>query len=484
MAIMRNNPRIRVILLFLAAALTAWGGAAAVPACADTSDWIWVTGGTLHKPRLAATATLVDLLPSGKGVLLVGGGNETNVDPINIWLKEFHTLKTCELYRPGQTGLLPWQPSLNQSRVLHTATLLPNTGEVLVVGGLSREANSVDPFGLGIKIWLPGSISTCELFDPKHPDKQWTAIPEIPGDRLAHTATLLPKTGKVLVAGGIQMKLDLTELTKLKIKASVQTLATSELYDPVAKIWSPTANLNHGRALHTATLLPSGKVMVTGGVQLQRSYELDLSKYDPKDWTKWIKTTESAIQTLSSSEIYDPDPTMERWDNATSLTQPRVLHTVTLLPDKGTNQGKLLAAGGQDGFDNNTIIHRSYELYDLKTGKWWTSETDPKKSLPYPSSQHTATLLNAGPNKGKVLLVGGSVDPYGAMIYDPKEDSWSLANDWPAYPRAWHTATLLNDDGWLWVAGGPPNVCELYRPASALLKRLAPERLKTRLRGN
>ncbi len=469
MTIVRINPRIRVILLFLAAALTAWAGAAVAPACADTSDWLWVTGGALNKPRLAATATLVDLLPSGKGILLVGGGNETNIDPANIWLKEFYTLKTCELYRPGQTGPLLWQPSLNQSRALHTATLLPNTGEVLVVGGLSREASYIDFFG--IKIWLPGSISTCELFDPKHPDKKWTPTSDLPGDRFAHTATLLPNTGKLLVAGGLQMKLDLTEfLTKLKVKASVETSASSVLYDPVQKIWSATADLNHSRALHTATLLPSGKVMVTGGVELQRSYELDFSQYDPKDWSKWIKVTEGAIQTLSSAEIYDPDPTMERWDNATSLTQPRVLHTVTLLPDKRTNQGKLLAAGGQDGLDNNTTIHRSYELYDLESGEWWTSESDPKKSLPFPSSQHTASLLTAGPDKGKVLLVGGT-DPYAAVLYDPKKDLWTPADDWPAYPRVWHTATMLND-GSVWVAGGVPNICELYRPVSALLKRL------------
>jgi hypothetical protein len=480
MAIMRNNPRIRVILLFLAAALTVWGGAAAIPACADTSDWIWFTGGYLYKPRLALTATLVDLGPSDKGVLLVGGGNETNIDPNNIWLKQFNTLRYCDLYRLGQKGFLLRQPSLNQSRALHTATLLPNTGEVLVVGGLSKEANPVELFGF--TIWLPGSISTCELFDPKNPDDNWTATGSLSKARLAHTATLLPKTGKLLVAGGIQMKLDMTEFfTKLKIKASVQTLASSELYDPVTKIWSPAANLNHSRALHTATLLPGGKVLVTGGTQLQRNYELDLSKYDPKDWTKWVKITESAIQTLNSSEIYDPDPTMERWDNATSLTQPRVLHTVTLLADKGTNQGKLLAAGGQDGLDNNSTIYRSYELYDPETREW---TCDPKKALPYPSSQHTATLLTGKPDKGKVLLVGGSVDPNGAMIYDPKGDFWTVADDFPAYPRAWHTATVLNNDGWVWVAGGVPNVCELYKPASALLKRLAPERLKARLRGD
>ena len=479
MAITKNNPHIRLILLLLAAALTAWGGPAVVPAYADTSDWIWVTGGTLRQPRLAPTATLVDLPKAGKGVLLVGGGNETNIDPINIWLKEFNTLRTCELYKPNQTGFLYWQPSLKQSRVLHTATLLPKTGKLLVVGGLSKEATPVElPFG--IKIWLPGSISTCELFDPKNPDGNWTNTQHLSGDRLAHTATLLSKTGKLLVAGGIQIQLDMKEFfTKLKIKASVQTLASSELYDPDNGTWSPTAKpLKHSRALHTATLLPGGKVLVTGGIQLQRNYELDLSKYDSKDWTKWVKITESAIQTLNSSEIYDP--AKNSWDNATSLTQPRFLHTATLLPKATADISKVLVAGGQSGYGGNSTIERSCEIYDSKT-KTWTLKPD-REGLLIPSSQHTATLLS----DDRVLLVGGSVDSYASQIYDPEGDFWTLTYDFLWYPRSWHTATELPNHEILVAGGGPSNLCEKYQPpsASALMQRRISGRAKASLPGD
>ena len=60
--------------------------------------------------------------------------------------------------------------------------------------------------------------------------------------------TLLP-SGKVLVTGGF----------------NENSLASAEVYDPVTGTWSPTASMTTVRQGHTATLLPSGKVLVTGG---------------------------------------------------------------------------------------------------------------------------------------------------------------------------------------------------------------------------
>src|SRR5258705_2113445 len=67
--------------------------------------------------------------------------------------------------------------------------------------------------------------------------------------RFLHTATLLPN-GKVLVAGG---------------RGTSGELSSAELYDPASGTWSATGSLNTARSLHTATLLPNGKVLVAGG---------------------------------------------------------------------------------------------------------------------------------------------------------------------------------------------------------------------------
>ena len=77
----------------------------------------------------------------------------------------------------------------------------------------------------------------------------WTATGSLGTARYAHTATLLP-SGKVLVAGGYN---------------NSGSLSSAELYDPATGTWTATGSLGTARDSHTATLLPSGKVLVAGG---------------------------------------------------------------------------------------------------------------------------------------------------------------------------------------------------------------------------
>src|ERR1022692_1426918 len=68
--------------------------------------------------------------------------------------------------------------------------------------------------------------------------------------RWLHTATLLPN-GKVLVAGGGGI--------------NGKSLSSAELYDPGTGTWTATGGVTAERCFHTATLLPNGKVLVAGG---------------------------------------------------------------------------------------------------------------------------------------------------------------------------------------------------------------------------
>lgn len=58
-------------------------------------------------------------------------------------------------------------------------------------------------------------------------------------------------------------------------------LSSTELYDPATGRWTETGSLVTGRDAHTATLLPSGKVLVAGGLSYLSGAEL----YDPTTGT-------------------------------------------------------------------------------------------------------------------------------------------------------------------------------------------------------
>jgi hypothetical protein len=231
--------------------------------------------------------------------------------------------------------------------------------------------------------------------------------------RALHTATLLP-TGKVLIAGGGS--------------------ATAELYDPMTGAFALTGSMSINRAAHTATLLANGKVLIAGGA--------------------------GNGTVLSTAEMYDPQTETFSPTGGTGMTAPRRSHTATRLVD-----GRVLLSGGRDSSDS---VHSTAELYDpLAVAFAATGNMNSRRS------RHTATLLG----NGTVLITAGdSVSGWGrfspAEIYDPSSGTFGATGNLSTVRWA-HFAVLLSS-GQVLVSGGENlrshnlygQSAEIYDPAA------------------
>ena len=319
-------------------------------------------GQRMTTARFGHTATL---LANGK-VLITGGAVNGPT-----------YLKSAEIFDPA-TGLSTQTGSMSTERINHTATLLPN-GKVLVAGGMGSNA----------------SHSTAELFDPS--TGVFAATSNMNASRWSgHTATLL-NNGTVLVAGGYDA-------------SRAGSLANAEIYDQATGTFALTSGgLTTPRDRHTATLLADGKVLLeegANGVNLLNSAET----FDPATKTFSATTipnnnriyqcatllpggkvliTGGSYGALDANQLFDP--TSRSFTSTGGMIIGRKSHTATLLPT-----GKVLVLGGSD---TNNQPWLSAEQYDPTTGAF--SAATP---LNQARSGHTATALA----NGKILVAGGT----------------------------------------------------------------------------
>ena len=107
-----------------------------------------------------------------------------------------------------------------------------------------------------------GALASCELYNPS--TGAWTLTTPLHTARGWHTATLLPN-GRVLVMGGCNG----TSITTISSNSVGSGIA--EEYDPLTAAWNFTnPRLDSGGKadpshLHTATLLPTGKILLASG---------------------------------------------------------------------------------------------------------------------------------------------------------------------------------------------------------------------------
>ncbi|HQY63098.1 MAG: hypothetical protein IPF92_10170 [Myxococcales bacterium] len=237
-------------------------------------------------------------------------------------------------------------------------------------------------------------------------DPEWTDAGDLAVERSLHSATLLP-SGRVLIAGGYSTSLG-------------ADLATSELYDPTTRTFAATGSLTTARRAHTATALDGGLVLVLGG---------DVSFNPPR--------------VLASVERYEPST--GEWASLPSLSEPRSHHTASRLRD-----GRVLVVGSLD-YSRDGVASSVVELCASDGASCRRAA-----SLAVPRASHTASLLP----DGRLLVAGGGARIFNDIktlhasteLFDPLRDAWSAG---PTLPRARfdHAAVTLASGTTLLIGG-------------------------------
>ena len=258
----------------------------------------WVPATPMSTTRIQATGT-----PIGHGRVLVAGGYgcPSSNGPMG-------ECPTAEVFDSGSES---WAATMSPPYVAvgQTAIRLLD-GRVLVVGG-----------------WLS---PWAELYNAR--TANWNPTTAPPVSASFRTGTLL-QNGHCCLAGGYeQAGCGLAD-------GRCGPLAQAEVYVPSAGRWTPVGSMHAPRYLGTATRLPNGDVLATGGEGCEQ-------------------------RICSSAELYHPRSGV--WTLTASMHVPREQQTATLL-----RTGQVLVTGGYGCLPSN--VCSSAELYDPASGSWQTT---------------------------------------------------------------------------------------------------------------
>ncbi len=320
------------------------------------------------------------LLPTGKVLLWPGdgvtGNNPRLWDPVDQSLS-MPTLPGYDIFCAGHTFLadgslflagghiqnnegLPraskynpltnaWTllPDMNAGRWYPTTTTLGN-GDILTVGGQIDTIVGGNPlpqvFQAGAGTWR--DLTTAMLSVDQYPRMmlapngkvfyssptavtryldtagtgQWSYVATRPSGYRDYGSAVMYEPGKVIVMGGGDPPTNIAEVIDLNVPAPT---------------WRTVAPMHFARRQNNATLLPDGKVLVTGGTG-------GPGQNDP-----------TPSNSVYAAEMWDP--ATETWTIMASATVQRIYHSAaTLLPD-----GRLLSTGG-NGYTEAEIYSPPY----------------------------------------------------------------------------------------------------------------------------
>lgn len=334
----------------------------------DPTTGIFTKGPSMSSNRAFHTATVI-----GDSVVVVGG-----LDVIN---DQIVPVRNIDIFTLNAAGKLVRQdgPALVEGRAFHTATRLGSTNNILVFGGMTW-VNGTQQMAAKWEIHNPGESAVLASGDVDAANR-----------RAMHASAVLTDTGRILLAGGLQVNssgnIDTlnTALTAFTIEQAGQLRAVLETI---------SGSMKSKRAGHTATVLENGDVLLVGGMEARADN---------------IFVPQTVVKTM---EVIKKDGTFATGD-AFNLDQARVFHSTIRLTD-----GRVLVYGGINRIGDQGA--NKDVAFTADRAEIFNSDPDngirptPLKVLQRKDRfmQSATRLLN-----GSVVIIGGVAPPAGAPDY-------------------------------------------------------------------
>ena len=350
----------------------------------------------------------------------------------------------------GQWTTLPYTMPINP---VHMA--LMNNGKVLIVSGSGNVAAETN---FRSAVWDPRAETI-------------VVTQSLPWDMFCNGMVTLPD-GRVFVNGG-NLQYD-----------PFHGHRKNAAFDPATGLFTDLENMAHGRWYPTTTTLGDGRVMSfsglseTGGTNTAVEIYTAGSGWSPEYPAGWTPPLYPRMHLLPDGNVlYSGSGTGSRIFNTAAKTWSAVVATTNYTGTRTYGTSVLLPLTPSTGYKPRVMIFgggnpatATTEILDLSAAplRW---QYGPPMSQP--RIEMNATIL---PN-GKVLAVGGSKNDEDAAtaslnadLYDPATNTFAAAGA-NAYPRLYHSGSLLLPDATVLLAGGNPqrgfyeSHMEIYSPA-------------------
>ena len=334
-----------------------------------------------------------------------------------------------------------WQtlPTLMPINPVHTA--LMSNGKILVVSGSGN--------------YPPQSTFNVGIWDPSN---NTVTTQTLSWDVFCNGMVVLPDGRPFIMGGNLQYD-------------PFFGWKRTEVFDPATGKYADMEDMAHGRWYPTGTVLGDGRVLVFSGLDEVGStntqteiYKVGVGWGTPAS-ANWTPPLYPRMHLLPSGKVFYSgassqsrtfDPSTNAWSNVatTNYGNDRTYGTSVLLPLTPANgyKPKVIIFGGGNPATKTT------EIIDLSVASpaWTTGPPMVKERI-----EMNGTLLPTG----KILTVGGSLNDedtstasLAADLYDPAAGALGTMGSAGsnAFPRLYHSVSLLLPDATVWVAGGNP----------------------------